>query len=448
MAGATLTSATILQDAFSDGVTNVINIHTNILNRFPISPKKFDGKQLRENIAYAMPSEGGGFGPSASTVPAAGTSSNAESYLFHSYIYDTIQVDWDIAEQSSGRHSYIEAMTQEMKRVAEFRKVDFERMLCNDGSGYLAVASAISTNTVAAGWTFTVPRNDAPKFTLGTLVNFWTGADSDAAAASNPTGLNGYTVSNVALTNATTATVTVTGASPTNASGNEPTTGDYAAKYGAITENGTGSSKNAGNELPGLDGIINDDSPPLLQNTKAGWPAEDTFQGLVSTNSYWQALVTSGTSQYLNIDLVEQCADEIAIHGGGSPSDIRFILAHPFQVRKYRATLYPQERYPNSGNAGNFAAGSTTTFNQDNGPMIGDKPVVKSRFCPAARAFLVGPGIQHYDLKKWGFATMDGGMWQRERNGRPAWVATAYCYKTFGTKKRNCSGRIESLTTT
>ncbi|MBU0599148.1 hypothetical protein KKF61_09275, partial [Patescibacteria group bacterium] len=93
MAGATLTNALpIIQDAFGDGVTNVINTHTTVLNRFPISPKKFDGNRLRENIAYAMPSEGGGYGPSASAVPAAGTSLNVETYMYHAYIYDTIQV--------------------------------------------------------------------------------------------------------------------------------------------------------------------------------------------------------------------------------------------------------------------------------------------------------------------------------------------------------------------
>jgi len=444
MAGATLTSALpILQDAFGDGVTNVINTHTTVLNRFPISPKKFDGNRLRENIAYAMPSFGGGFGPSASSVPDPQTSANVETYLYHAYIYDTIQIDWDLAEQSSGRHSYIEAMTQEMKRVAEYRKVDFERMLCADGSGFLAAATFVDTPNQSS-WTFTVPRNDAPKFPIGTLLNFWTGSDSDAVLADNPTGLNGYEVTSVTL-GSTTATITVSGSS--GGVTNEPATGDNVAKYGAISADTTGSSKNAGNELPGLDGIINDDSPPLLQNTKGGWPAEDTFQGIASTNSYWQAAVISGSSQYLNIDLVEQAADEVAIHGGGSPGDIRFILAHPFQVRKYRATLYPQERYPNSGNAGSFAAGSKTSFSEDYGPMIGDKPVVKSRFCPVGRAFLVGPGIQHYDLKKWGFASLDGGMWQRERNGRPAWTATAFCYKTVGTTKRNCSGRIESLDT-
>lgn len=443
MAGQTLTTGQpILQDAFGEGVTNSINVHTTVLNRFPISPKKFDGKQLRENIAYQMPSLGGGFGPSLSAVPDPGVALNVEAYMWHAYIYDTIQVDWDIQAQSSGRHSYIEAMAQEMKRVAEYRKVDFERMLCSDGSGVLSkVLSVVSPGT--SPWAFTIARDDAPKFPLGTLLTFWDGLTSAAEELATPSGLNGYTVTGVALTSATVATVTVTGAMPTTT---DIEANDYAAKYGAITENAA--TTNAGNELPGLDGIINDDSPPLRQNTKSSWPTEGTFQGLASTSSYWQAAVVSGSSQYLNIDLVEQAADEISIHGGGSPGDIRFILAHPFQVRKYRATLYPQERYPNSGNAGSFAAGSKTSFSDDYGPMMGDKPVVKSRFCDKGIAYLVGPGIQHYDLKKWGFASMDGGMWQRERSGRPAWTATAYCYKTVGTTKRNCSGRIESMTTT
>jgi len=315
-------------------------------------------------------------------------------------------------------------------------------MLCGNGSGQLATISSV-TSEKQASWTFTVPRNDAPKFPIGTLLNFWDGATNTATIDGNPTGLNGYTVTGVDLSTSTTvATVTVSGAAPTTTDVDDS---DIAAKYGAITENGN--TVNTGNELPGLDIIIDNGDPILQQTTKGGYLGNATFQGISSANSYWQCAVTSGSSQYLNIDLVEQCADEISIHGGGSPSDIRFILAHPFQVRKYRATLYPQERYPNSGNAGSFNAGSKTTYSDDYGPMIGDKPVVKSRFCPVARAFLVGPGIMHYDLKKWGFASMDGGMWQRERNGRPAWTATAFCYKTVGTTKRNCSGRIESMST-
>ena len=447
---ATLTNKdTILQDYFGEGVTNAINTTTQVLNRFPISPKKFDGRVLRENIGYAMPSSGGAYGPSLAAVPSAGTSLNIETYIYHCYIYDTIQIDWDVMEQTSGPHAYIDAVKQEMTRVSEYRALDFERMMLNDGSGYLMPTGFTITVTATAPLAFTITNGAwlAPRFHIGQRIEAWTLRTN--AAAKRDTPAQGYYVIGAVSRSGTTLTVTCD--STSNSPGmNSPATGDYIAKDEAIVEDVTPSTTNAGNELQGLASIISASDPPLVTNTKAGFATDSTFQNIDSANSYWQAATTDGTGNYLSIDLAEQCADDIAVHGGMGSENVQFIVANHFQIRKYRASLYPQERYPNSGSAGSFTAGSTSSFKSDVGPMLGDKPTVKSRFCDLDKAYLVGPGIQHYDLKSWGFANKDGSIWRvNQSNGvRPAWMANAYCYKAVGTTKRNCSGVITGLSTT
>lgn len=447
--GATLTTqSTILQEFFGEGVSNAINTTTQVMNRFPISPKKFDGRVIRENIGYGMPSTGGAYGPSLAAVPSAGNSANVETYIYHCYIYDTIQIDWDVMEQSSGPHAYIDAVKQEMTRVSEFRATDFERMMLNDGSGYLTPTGFTITVSSTAPLTFTISNGAwlMPRFPIGQRIECWSSRVN--TADKRATGADGYYTIASTSRSGTTLTVTCT----ENAGGGTvPTTGDHVAKDEAIVQDVTESStKNAGNELQGLDSIISASDPPLVTNTKAGFATDSTFQNIDSANSYWQAASTDGTGNYLTIDLAEQCADDIATMGGGASEDVQFIVANHFQIRKYRASLYPQERYPNSGTAGSFTAGSTTSFKSDAGPMLGDKPTVKSRYCAIDKAYLVGPGIMHYDLKPWGFANKDGSIWRvNQSNGiRPAWMANAYCYKAVGTKSRNKSGVITGLTTT
>lgn len=444
---ATLTNKdAILQDYFGEGVTNAINTTTQVLNRFPISPKKFDGRVLRENIGYAMPSTGGAYGPSLAAVPSAGTSANKETYIYHCYIYDTIEIDWDVMEQTSGDHAYIDAVKQEMMRVSEFRALDFERMMLNDGSGYLTPTGFTITVSSTAPFVFTITNGAwlAPRFPIGQRIEPWSARTN--TATKRATGAEGYYT--IASTSRSGTTLTVT-CSENAAGGTVPQTGDYVAKDEAIVEDATSTPTNAGNELQGLGSIISASDSPMVTNTKAGFASDSTFQNIASSNSYWQAATTDGTGSYLSIDLAEQCADDISIHGGSAADQVQFIVAHNFQIRKYRATLYPQERYPNSGNAGSFTSGSTTSFSPDKGPMLGDKETVKSRYCDLDKAFLVGPGIQHYDLKKWGFANKDGSIWRvNQSNGvKPAWMANAYCYKAVGTSRRNGSGVITGLTT-
>lgn len=455
MAGATLTdSDSVLQDAFGEGVSFLVNVRTQVMNRFSISPKKFDGRVLRENIGTGMPAGGGAYGPSLSAVPAADTSNNAETYIYHSYIYDTISVDWDVMEQSSGNHAYIDVLTQEMTRVAQFRTVDFERMMLGDGSGRLAWGKTVASIVGTPGTdplVFTIADADAAVFfTKGLRLQFLrtSGGGSWYEWALTPTHPSAgyYTVSSV--TRSKSANTTTVACVEIN-TGTAVAAGDAVIKYGSVTIDNGPSTSNTGNELIGLDGHISQSGTPLVVNTKAGFAALSTHQNIdPTTNGVWQSAASDGTGQWLNVDLVEEAADDISIHGGLSAEDVQFIVAHPYQVRKHLSSLYIQERYPNGGNAGKFTSGADTTFNEDMGPMIGTKPTVKSRFCSKAKAYLVGPGILHYDLKSWGFADKDGSIWEKDSNGRPAYVAKAYCYKAVGTTMRNCSGVISGLTET
>ena len=456
MAGATLTNKLeILQDNFGEGVSFLVNVKTRVLNQFPISPKKFDGRVIRENIGIAMPAGGGSLGPSASSVPSPSTSSNRETYIYHTYHFDTIQIDWDTADQSSGRHAYIDAVKQELKRVAQYRPREMERQILGAGDGYLSevpTTSATASVPIAVttpGWQFTVANWQAPKFPINSRIEFWDAHTATASKRDTPSK-GYYTVSLVELKtdidgvfDSTLARITVEEGSPGT---NSPVGTDWVARDEHVVEN-VAAGLNASNEMNGLDILIDDGNELLVKNTKMGFATASTFQNLAADGSYWQAQVTDGSGQYLNIDLVEESADDISINSGMDSSDVMFLVAHQFQVRKYKAGLYPQERFPNTGNAGSFTAGSTTTFNDDYGPMISQKPVIKSEFCPPSTAFIVGPGIMHYDLKPWGFWTGDGNMWRMNQQGRPAKVAHAYAIKAVGTTRRNQSAKIENLDT-
>lgn len=445
MPGSTLANTNvnaILQDNFGK-MNSVINEFTVLVNQFDQSPKKLTGKRIEEDIRHGMPEGGGGVGPGVSAVPDPDVPRHSLTHIWPQQFIQTTMVDWDLEAQSRS-NSYIDAVTDALKTVAMNWVQEHERMASSDGSGFLAQITVVIAVT-NANWTFTVPRQFANRFRKGMRLAFWTGADNNAVKADNSAN-SWYTVSSVAL-GATTATVTIT--EPAGAGADPPATSDYAAKWGAISENATGSGTNAGNEMPGVAVLIDDGNMIVSPNTSAGWETEPHMQGInAATNSFWQSPTITASGSYLSIDLVEQAADEINVAGEGNGDAVRVIATHPFQIRKYRGELYPQERYPNSGTAGSFASGSKTSMKPGSGPMIADKRSVKCKYMDPSLAFLIGPGIYHYPLQPWGLKRYGGDYRIPTTDGRPADRMIAYCYKSLGIVRRTSSARIQSLDTT
>lgn len=324
MAGSQLTNQdAILQENYGE-LNFVLNTSTQVINRLPVSPKKADGRIVRELIGYGMPSGGGAFGPGLTATPDPETSANVEAQIFQSYQYHTIRVDWDVMHHSEGTHAYTAAVRQELERLAKFQKEDMERQALGDGSGRLGYDYTTTLTGTTAGLagrvnvtsttplTFEMPGvENAAFFRKGMHLEFWTDPTGSNASPSafdtwtkRDTPSSGYyTVSTVARDKANNK-VTVTCVENAPGAGNDPGGGetsdwDVVAKDGAVIQDGnTTSTVNAGNEMYGLEALIDDGNAVLQMYTRFTHPANTTFQAInASTNDFWQSVVIDGSDR-------------------------------------------------------------------------------------------------------------------------------------------------------
>jgi hypothetical protein len=482
MAGSNLSNQdAILQEHYGN-IHWVLNTSTQVINMLPVSPKKADGRQVRELIGYGMPTSIGSYGPNMVKTPDPQTSANIEAIIQQTYRYGSIKIDWTIMHHSEGDHAYISAMRQEVERFALFEREDAERCAVGDGSGRLGfdhtttvLTSSTPDATVALRGrievTSTTPvtfrqygSHNSVFFRKGMNLEFWKDPTGDAATPSafntwqkraNP-AQNYYTINTVTRNKSSTlasdyveVVCNENGPGGTNEPGDDQATKwDVVTKDEAIAEDAGAGSVNATNELYGLDALIDDGNAVNQVNTSGTAQAAATFQGInAATNDFWQSEVADGTGSYFSLDLVQDVADGVSQRSGDGPEGVQFMVMHHFQARKYSLSLAAQERYPNTGSIGQFKSGTTTMFNANRTVDVCDKEIVKSRFCPKDRVYLVGKGIKHYDLKPWGWADKDG-IWHRDFAYGPNYQAVAYAYKQLGTTNRMASGKIENLKTT
>lgn len=406
-----------LQPVFGKRVHQLSKEKSKYFNLVTEEARDFDGKHLIEAVTSGYPGAYTDLGPSASSLPTAGNISISQSTIGHTYSYDRIAVDWDLMDQSQGPHSFARALTLLLDRALKGQYRENERKCIGNGSGVLnpltqggSTGIRNVTGVSAAAWTFTINVYDAPKFYTGKRLEFWSGT-YDQANWRNATKLDTpnqgyYTVTScVPSFSAGTATVTITEASPNT---NPPVNGAYAASDGAIVENVTGSTTNATNEFLGFLAIVSDDDLFLQPNSKVGFTSDDTFQNLATaTNSFWASQrIDVNSTQYLDEDQFETAATQMSTsESTADAEDISFILAHRFQIQKFRQKKIAMERYTVMEGTPSLPTGAKSSLSDDRQYItFADKPLMPSRFMPVDKALGMNLSqIRRFVLKPWHF---------------------------------------------
>lgn len=486
MAGATFVNQNaggIFQENYLETVEFVVDVGTPISRRIEKGQQRFEGKRLRKNIGYGMPSRGGAVGTLEANRPAAGRSRNFETVGWAVQIADTIEVDTFASSMSKGDHAYISIETQEMLRVSQWRGDETERQWLSDGTGILAGGDgtyALGSNglgpltvTSTTPLTMTVPEYLTPRFKPGSMVEFfkvtngtngWTGTTNDyaglwaATRRDHPTD-GGFEVSSVSP-NSATGLATVVFAQ--NAAGNVPATNDWCARMGAI-EIGTGpSGRNCMREPIGLKGMIFDgtlgsdstslkQNPLLAQTDSVDYPTTNTFQAQNpnTLGTVWQSPVRVATGLDFSRDVVAAAIGRVQQFGVGSVGGIRFIVLNEFQRRKYLTSLAPNEVFQTPPNdTSNFNTGPEWLLADEMGPMVAGLPTMYDRYCDIDKVYGVGDGIYDFSAEPWDFMTTGGEVWAPALSGRMSRWATAYKICCWMITKRNCHFRIDNLNTT
>lgn len=453
MASTLTNSFNLLKDRQEGVVNNALNTFTSVFSRFP-EHEGLTGRKTIRSIRHGRPA-GFALGPGAQALPVASKTKYSRTNIYPAYWYQTLAIDWDLIEQSKDQQgAFASIISDTMAAASESAVMRMERMSMGDGSGRLGSATLTNTSTTAgAVLTFDLASaaDDQVFFEEGERIQFM--YDTGTATAFNTWQMRtnpsqGYYEIDSVSRSGTTLTITCDSDSLLPAGSNAPQDGDTVIVAGSIAVDAVSGTTNAGHELNGLKILIDDGDQPVLTNTADTFPAAATFQAVASSNTWWQSKVIDGTGNYLTRKLVHDAADEISNHGGGNGAeDVKYIVAHSFQITQYVETLYPNERFGNTGASGKFSSGSDTMFTAGAGPMIGNRETVKNRYCDKSIAYLVGPGCERLTLKPWGFYDNDGVVFRPDPAGRPRDVAYAYAYLQLATMKRNCSGRIENLTT-
>lgn len=439
----------VLQPAFGERVTALTNDRAKIYNLLALAPRPFDGKHLIEAVTASYPGSFKFLGPNAASLPSPSSNTVVWTYITHAYAYASVRVDWDLIEQSSGGpHSFVSAWTIQMERSMADTLLQLERISCGDGSGVLnPLASITSIGTVTtANWVATVHLWDAPKFRVGMQVEVMAGtydATNWKNATKRDTPSQGfYTISDVAPDpGAGTCVVTLAEASPGT---NPPVNGDYFVVDEAIAIDATPSTTNATNEPLGLDAHISDSALFLQPNTKAGFQADGTHQGIaVSSNGWWKSptVDTGSATQYLKPDHFEELAVLMNVFSSTEANQTSFYLAHPHQIRKYREQLVPGERYMVMGETPSLPSGTKSSLKEDTYLTFADTPLVGSRFCRADRAYAVNTR----DMKRYQLVPFRFKQTHQDFGGRPADQQDAQAIMQIGTTDRTSSGLIKDL---
>lgn len=368
----------------SEGVTNEVGGRWVV---FPIRTRRNNGIGARREME---------------PLPTPGQQGYAGARVSLKYLYGGVRLSGPTIELAdSNPQAFVSALDQEVSGLKSDLIKDQNRQFYGDGSGTLAVATAVS----ASGNTFTSLSTNGPSIKyveLGQVVDVILGTSLGNA---NPTVV--ASARNVTGLVASTGVVTLDGAVFAVA------VGDVLVRTGSVNR-----------EPTGLAAIINTGN--TLYNIN---PA---------TEPVWQSTVDSnaGTARPLSEGLMIKAVDTAYQQAGEVSAGFCDLGVR----RSYFNLLVQQRRYTNTTEfAGGFKGLAFTTDN-------GDIPIVTDPDAPNGALWFVDEGqVKVYRDKEWEWMNRDGSNWQRVI-GYDAYEATYYLYGEIGTHKRNAHSAVKDIT--
>lgn len=341
----------------------------------------------------------------AEDLPTPGNQGYITAQVNLAYLYGSVQATGQLEELAEGGDdSFVNALTDEVDRIATDLKVDLNRQLWGDGTGKLG-----ATNTTGAQTSVTlITISDARNFQIGEYVDVFTAANFASNVAGTPAAAKASVYVNAV--NTVTGVITLS-ASVTYAAGD------------VFTRNGS-----VAREVIGLSAIISDTG--VLYNVN---PA---------TQPLWAASVDSngGTPRAVSEGLMTLQHHKVRT-AGSKTTDIFF----GFGVSRAYQNLLSQQRM-------------VVNTTEVKGGTSGMAFVTTSGGIPLHEDWTAPPGtmwgintneLKLYHENDWGWLQRDGKMWQRIYGsngiGKDMKAATMYRYLQLATRKRNAHWVIKDL---
>ena len=187
----------------------------------------------------------------------------------------------------------------------------------------------------------------------------------------------------------------------------------------------------AGYSMMGIDGIIADTNPPLLDS--AGLHALP-----VATYGWWKAQVfgNSGTNRALTLALMQSPLSQIAVRSDYDESDVKFLMGNVWIRDKYEQLLIADKRHVNTLKLdGGFT-----------GLDYSGKPFVIETQCKRNTIFYITPEtMKIFRNADFDWMDLDGKIWHRREN-KDSYFATLFHYGDLGCVARNGNGKLTDLT--
>jgi hypothetical protein len=332
-------------------------------------------------------------------LPAAKAQQYTEVHVPLTYSYGVFRVTGQLIELAdSNQQAFVSALDNEMNRLKDDVRFDYERQIFGDGTGLLASVTADGANTV----------------TVDSVASLEIGMQIDIRTRSNGAAV----ISNREITDINGLVVTYDGAD-----------GAATATEGLYREGNYASG--LARELSGFASIFSTSS--TLHTVNPGTAAGRKWAAVVNSNG--------GTPRALSEGLMITLVDEVRKQGGGTPT----VLFSNLGVRRsYFNLLVQQRRYTNTKE---FEGGfSGLAFTTDNGEI----PMVADYDCLPNRIFAVNEKeLKIYEAGDWSFMNRDGSNWQRvitSAGAFDAYSCTLYKYMELGTHRRNAHGLLSDIT--
>jgi hypothetical protein len=341
----------------------------------------------------------------AEDLPTPGNQGYQVAQVNLTYLYGVVQATGQLEELASGgADSFINALTDEVDRIAIDLSVDLNRQLWGDGTGKLG-----ATNTTGAQTTVTlITASDTRNFQIGEYVDVFTSANFASNVSGTPAAAKGSTY--VTAIDSVAGTVTFS-TSITYAAG------DVFVRNGSVAR-----------EVIGLAAIIN--STGTLYNVNP------------TTQPLWASTVDAngGTPRAISEGLMTLQTHRVRAFGSKT-TDIFMGLG---VSRAYQNLLQQQRMVVNTTEVKGGTSGmsfATTT---------GGIPLHEDWTAPPGTMWgLNTRELTFFHENNWGWLERDGKMWQRIYGtngiGKDMKSATMYRYLQLATKRRNAHWVIKDV---
>lgn len=399
--GATLaTVATLCKEIYEPKLRKQLNDDAVTIKRITRSSDNISNEVGGRYVTFPIKTRrnaGIGARNELEALPNAGQQGYNAARVGLKYLYGRVQLSGQTIELvNTNTQAFVSALESELSGLKTDLAKDQNRQVYGDGSGAIAVAGTLTTNTN------TFLAKDVMYAQLGMQIDI---IDGTTLGNPNPT----VKASNRQITGINTSTnlIVFDGAVVSTA------VNDIIVRNGNVNREWTGFNKifKATGSLYNLD------------------PATDPV---------WAAVVDAngGVNRALSEGLMISLADQVRANGGKTTA----IFSNLGVRRAYFNLLVQQRQYTNTKDFGGGFTGLSFTTDAGEIPFMVDVDAPKNTLY-----FVNEDEFTVYRQADWGFMDRDGSMWSRI-SGFDAYEAVMYQYSELGCHRRNTQAIMADIT--